>query len=249
MSGLDWGCRTVAQLPDFAAAGSVLEIGGGDFGRVRALAERFPDKRFLSVDLVFSPAARDGLPSLLALDNVNVLRDPDPLRLLADGSFDFAFSIAVMEHVAALDPFLARLHAVLRPGAAYWFHQEPFWTSPSGHHYRHDEPAVTRHLDAYQHLLFDAVQMRAYLDAIPDRPFETAECVRKIYRRPDLSRLSPGETHEIVRRSPFRIEQWDERALDAIDETAAAQVLARYGERYSRRDLSVRAVRALLRRV
>lgn len=67
----------------------------------------------------------------------------------------------------------------------------------------------------------------------------TETCIRKIYHRPDLSRLSAGETRRIVADSEFTIVEWTERADAEFDEPAATAAMHAHGERYTLEDFRV----------
>jgi SAM-dependent methyltransferase len=232
----DWGCRLVERQSDFQRARRVLEIGGGDFARVISLAQRYPEKTFISVDYRLGAQAQANLAHAASLPNLSVVKIDILDGFLAPGTFDFAFSIAVMEHVPRLEEFLAIIFALLRPRGIYAFFQAPFWTCKTGHHFNHADPEVRRILDSYEHILFDADGMKAYLSSVKDLPFGAEECVRKIYTRFDLSRLSPTETRRVVQASPFLIVEWSERPDADFEEPKAQAALKAHGDRYTLAD-------------
>jgi SAM-dependent methyltransferase len=235
----DWACRLIEPLGEFQRAERILEVGGGDFGRAISLAARYPKKTFISVDFRFESKAQENLAHAVALSNLSIVKVDILDRLFADATFDFAFSIAVMEHVPRLEEFLATVFELLRPRGVYAFFQAPFWTSKTGHHFNHADPAVRRVLDSYEHILLDAKGMRAYLDTVEDLPFSADECVRKVYTRFDLSRLSPTETRRIAQASPFVVVEWTERLDPDFDEPKAGIALRAHGDRYTLHDFRV----------
>jgi len=235
----DWGCRLMEGQSEFQRARRILEVGGGDFRRVIALAEAYPDKQFISIDFRYSEVAKHNVAAAAGLDNLSFVHANLNDRLFAPETFDFIFSVAVMEHVAELEAFLTEAFKLLTVRGVYSFFEAPFWTSRTGHHFEHANPAVNAILDAYQHIALDADGMRAYLARCADLPFDAETCIRKIYHRPDLSRLSAGETRRIVADSEFTIIEWTERADAEFDELAATAAMQAHGDRYTLEDFRV----------
>ncbi|PWK65645.1 class I SAM-dependent methyltransferase [Aminobacter sp. AP02] len=242
----DWGCRLMERQGEFMRAERILEIGGGDFSRVISLAIRHPNKQFVSVDFRYEAKAIANVSLAAALPNVNFIKINALDRFFADELFDFVFSIALMEHIPQLERFLSVVHALLAPRGTYAFFQAPFWSSKTGHHFRHSDPAVRNVLNSYEHIRFDADEMRAYLKTVQDLPFDIEDCVRMIYARPDLSRLSSSESKRIALSSSFVIDTWDERLDKDFDESQANVALATHSGRYTLDDFHVDAVFARL---
>jgi ubiquinone/menaquinone biosynthesis C-methylase UbiE len=113
---MDWGAGRVSQQESFFTAENVLEIGGGDFSRTFALAASFPGKTFFSVDFDYSTAAQRNVRDFASVPNANVIKVNALRSVFRDDLFDFAFSIAVGEHITELDEFLTELPRVLRLG-------------------------------------------------------------------------------------------------------------------------------------
>lgn len=243
---LDWGCKLISEQTEFLRATRVLEIGGGDFARSIALARSFPEKQFIAIDFRYDDRAKRNVAEAAVLDNINFLRMDLLDGFLAPDSFDFIFSIAVMEHVPQLEAFLDIVHDLLRPRGTYSFFEAPFWTSRTGHHFNHDDPAVNAILDSYQHIALNEAGMRRYLSGVGRLPFDAETCIRKIYRRPDLSRLSPTETRVITEASKFAVVEWTERTDPDFHEASAAAALAAHGNRYSIADFQIAGVFARL---
>ncbi|OEO29092.1 hypothetical protein VW23_002550 [Devosia insulae DS-56] len=238
----DWGCRLMEGQSEFQRARRILEVGGGDFRRAIALAQAYPDKQFISIDFRYSTEAKQNVASAAGLDNLSFVHASLNDRLFGPETFDFVFSIAVMEHVAELEVFLAEAFAILTARGVYSFFEAPFWTSRTGHHFEHANPAVNAILDAYQHIGLDADGMRAFLASCDKLPFDPETCIRKIYHRPDLSRLSPSETRRIVAASPFTIVEWTERVDGHFDEASAIAAMQAHGDRYTLADFRVGGV-------
>jgi trans-aconitate methyltransferase len=235
----DWACRLVERQSEFQRARRVLEVGGGDFARIIALAKRHPKKFFISLDFRLESKAVGNLARATALPNLSVVKADILERILAPATFDFVFSIAVMEHVPQLEQFLHTVFELLAPRGVYASFQAPFWTSKTGHHFNHADPAVRKVLNSYEHIRFDAEGMREYLQTIADLPFKADECVRKIYMRSDLSRLSSIETRRIVQASPFVTIEWTERPDPDFEEAKAQAALKAHGDRYTLADFRV----------
>lgn len=243
---LDWGSRLMARQAEFQRATMVLEIGAGDLSRSIALAMRHPDKRFFAVDFRYEEAAQKNVARAAALQNLSFPKLNALDRFFAPNLFDFVFSIAVMEHVAELEQFLAAVHGILKPRGVYCFSQAPFWTSKTGHHFNHNDPAVRKVLDAYEHIRLGPEELRSDLKKRKEVPFDIDECIRKIYFRPDLSRLSPGETKRIISESPFILDAWETRDDADYDELKARAALAVHARRYSLEDFRIEAAFARL---
>ena len=242
----DANARLMEQQSEFQRAERILEIGGGDFSRVILLAERYPEKRFVSIDYRFGTASKENAGRASALPNLSILKFGLLDRILAHEAFDFAFSIAVMEHVPQLEAFLSEVFLLLRPRGVYAYFQAPFWTCKTGHHFRHDDPLVTRVLNSYEHLILGAAGMRGHLKKFGKLPFDAEKCIDKIYARSDLSRLSPKESLRIVQGSKFVLVEWSERVDADFDQAKAEVAVAANGQRYSLDDLRTSAVFARL---
>jgi SAM-dependent methyltransferase len=242
----DWGCKLIERQSEFQRATTILEIGGGSFARVIALADKYPQKNFYSVDFRYESEAQNNVAKAAVLQNVSFIKIDALETFFAPGLFDFSFSIAVMEHIAQLELFLSGLLPLLKPRGAYCFFQAPFWTCKTGHHYNHGDKHVLEVLNGYEHIRFDAQGMRDYLGSVADLKFDISECVRKIYHRPDLSRLSISETRAVIERSDFVIDSWNERDDDPYEESKAKLALASHNTRYALRDFRVHAVQAKL---
>lgn len=234
---LDWGCRHVVGRERFQSASKVLEIGGGDFSRTFALARKYPNKNFFSVDFQYSPAAAQNVRQNADLKNANIIKSNATDKFFADNFFDFAFSIAVGEHIAQLDEFIAEMARVLTPGGEYFFIQSPYWPSSKGHHFKHWQADVQAIFQGYKHLLLSEPEMERYLRSFGTLPFGVEEALRAIYRRRDLSRLSLTETKNRFEASGLDIELWQTQEDELFDNLAAQQVLLKHEGRYSLDDI------------
>ena len=103
MIELDWASQLVTKAQGFDSAFDVLECGGGDLSRGAAIASKFPSKRVCASDFKLADAVISGTDELrlpnLRVESVDVREMP-----FRDNSFDFVFSVALMEHVAELAP-------------------------------------------------------------------------------------------------------------------------------------------------
>ncbi len=212
---LDWATDRFARLSEFSAARRILEIGAGSFGRSAALAAAFPEKTFYSTDLQFP---KTGIPPALVTDNLHLSRGDMHDMPFRDGYFDFAFSVALMEHISDVPRALDELRRVLRPRASYYFIQAPFWSCAKGHHFLHWKPEIMNAIPLYGHLYLSREEMREALSGAK-QPFSIDECISRIYDRSDLSRLSRNQTFATISRAPFDIASWqdyDDTAYDAV---------------------------------
>ena len=219
MTQLDWASQLVTKAQGFDAAFDVLECGGGDLSRGVAIASRFPSKRVCASDFKLSNTVICELDELrlpnLRAESVDVREMP-----FRDNSFDFVFSVALMEHVAELDTCLEEMHRILRPGGFYYFIQSPIWSCAQGHHYRHWDDASFAAIPLFGHLTHSADEMRIALEAASP-PFPIDDCIDSIYTRRDLSRLSRNQTRALVDDSPRKVIAWDDYSDRRYDRDAA----------------------------
>lgn len=223
---MDWGASRVAALDEFKAASVILELGAGDFSRTVALAQRFPEKRFVTSDYEFSDKALQSMAKTASLPNVVVTRADAHALDFRDGMFDFVFSIALMEHIPRPADALSEFYRVLKPGGSHWFIQAPFWSCAKGHHFMHWDQKVLSTIPTFSHLYLSEEEMRAVLTERKAH-FSITECLARIYHRLDLSRLTRDQTRAIVEASPFELISWEEKPCDAFDEAAAKEILPR----------------------
>jgi len=247
LANLDWVAKNIVKRPAFIVAKNVLEFGGGDFSRIFALALAFPDKVFYSMDFEYSKNAINNVIKYADLRNVNIIKTDARNNIFRDNFFDFAFSVAVGEHIAELDLFLKETYRVLKPGGEYYFGQAPFWTSVKGHHFLHWRPEVLDVLGGYEHLILSAEEMRGYLKSCQNLPFDIENCVSRIYFREDLSRLSERETKLIIERSKFIVDTWSTQYDELYDEQKA-QAVVKKCSKYILDDLKIKGVVAVLRK-
>lgn len=248
MMPADWGAVAVTRATGFGSATSILELGAGDFSRSLALAERYPEKRFLSTDYEFSAKADANRPVVDATPNVTVATLDARTIEVEPESVDFMFSIALMEHIAELDQCLGAAHRALRPGGVYFYIQAPFWTCAQGHHYRHSDDRTYDFIPKYSHLTHDRDGLAALLRQGPPPPFDIAHCADTIYGRPDLSRLGLRATRSIVESGPLALESWSETPDRRYDETAARAAHARLLVPAGLEELAVSGAEVVLRK-
>ena len=237
MIELDWASQLVTKAQGFDSAFDVLECGGGDLSRGAAIASKFPSKRVCASDYKLADAVISGTDELrlpnLRVESVDVREMP-----FRDNSFDFVFSVALMEHVAELDACLEEMHRILRPGGVYYFIQAPFWSCAQGHHYRHWDDASFAAIPMFGHLTLSADEMRAALEAASP-PFSIDDCIDFIYTRGDLSRLSRNQTRAIVEASPMSIIAWEDYSDRRYDGDAAEAAFPKLRFPIARSELAI----------
>lgn len=206
------------KVPGFADAKRVLEIGAGDLSRGRSIAENYPHLEVHSTDYVLDAKSRQSFLDAVAVPNLHCSRVDVRDTLFKDNSFDFIFSVALMEHVAEIEDCLNELHRILRPGGAYYFIQAPFWSCAQGHHFFHWDDRVYDAIPKYGHLTMTRDEMRDHLESQSGLFFSVDQCLDRIFDRPDLSRQSRHQTFARIKDGPLEIESWedyDDRKFDA----------------------------------
>ena len=237
--------KLVERDPSFQRANKIVEFGGGDHSRAIALAELYTKKTFYSCDFRHERSAQENIVRKIGLQNISFIKMDVREDFFASNTFEYAFSFALMEHIAEVEQFLAIVKKILKPRGAYFFSMAPFWTSKNGHHFHHGEERVTKILDSYEHIKFSPREMTAYLNSVKGLPFEIAEFVRKIYYRPDLSRLSPSEMFRVCSESEFIIDQWELLPDEKLEEQKVQAVLDATN-RYELSDFKYNGLRARL---
>lgn len=100
----------------------VLEIGCGAGRLTRALAETFGEVHGVDVSDEMISLARENLASV---SNIHLIRNNGAdLAGLPDGSFDFAFSYIVFQHIssrAIIESYVHEVRRVLKPGSLFKF--------------------------------------------------------------------------------------------------------------------------------
>jgi SAM-dependent methyltransferase len=203
-----WQVDWVHKWPAFRTAKTVLELGSGSFETLAHLARSYPDKQFFGVDFQLKETAL--LAAQSAPRNLHVLQhDVQALGLFEKETFDFAFSIALLEHIRELEMHLSEVHRVLKKGGQYCFMTAPLWSSSLGHHCDHNSPDCP--IPHYGHLYMTKEQLGDFLVAKKGlTPEARMKILRRIFERRDLSRLSLSQVKHIVRSSPFKIDTWRE---------------------------------------
>jgi len=248
MTVADWGAVAVTKAPGFKQARSVVEFGAGDFSRSLALAERYPDKQFLSTDYEFGERAKANITHVDRVPNLDIaIVDARTVDLPAE-SVDLVFSIALMEHVAQPDECLDAVQRVLRPGGIYFYIEAPFWSCAQGHHFRHSDDRTYEFIPKYSHLTHDRDGLAGLLHAGPDPPFDIDECVDSIYGRPDLSRLGLYETKTIVQSGPLEVVSWKQTPDRRYDEELATVAFPGVRPPLRFEELAVSGAEVVLRR-
>jgi SAM-dependent methyltransferase len=245
---LDWAAQKVAKAPGFRDATDVVELGAGDFSRSIALAERNPTKRFLSTDYSFSEKARANLPVVESMTNADTATVDARTIELPPASVDMIFSVALMEHVAELQPCLEAVERALRPGGVYFYIQAPFWSCSQGHHFRHGEDTTYEFIPKFSHLTHDRDAFATMLREGPPPTFDIDRCVAMVFDRPDLSRLGLRQTRAIVESGPLQLEGWTETPDRRYDESAAKEAFPLLRYRFEFEELRVCGAEVVLRK-
>lgn len=218
---ISWQVDWIQSLPHFHDARRILEVGSGTFETTYTLARKYPKKEFVGIDFAFPEKATERLKYAEPRNLTAIRHDIRSLDFLAGEQFDFAYSIAVLEHVRELDTHLRAIFSVLKSGGRYTFKETPFWSSAHGHHFEHNSPECP--VPPYGHLMMSREELGTYLaNTAGKEPAVVAKILGEIYDREDLSRLSRTETRAIIAASPFVIESWsenqDQNYTDAIRE-------------------------------
>ena len=218
-----WQASWVEKWPSFVAAGNVLEVGSGTFETIAHLAKAYPDKQFYGVDFELRPQAVSVAEN--APDNLVILKqDVRDLCSLPENHFDFAFSVALIEHIRELDAHLKEIYRVLKEGGCYCFMAAPLWSSSLGHHCDHNAPDCP--IPYYSHLYMTREQLGDFLITQAGKsPHESAQILRRVYDRKDLSRLSRSQIRKFAEQSPLRIASWKENKDKNYDNRLAKTVL------------------------
>lgn len=235
-----WQIEWVQKWPHFRKADKILEVGSGTFETIAFLATKYPKKQFIGVDFV---VGNDALPVLKdAPKNLTAIKhDIRDLNLFCDECFDFAYSVAVMEHIRELEAHLMAIYKVLKKGGRYSFMESPFWSSSLGHHYDHN--AADCPIPPYGHLYMSRTELRSFLGASAGKSgLEIDNILKRIYDRKDLSRLSRTETKAIITNSPFIVESWTEKIDANYSDQLAETVLNNNIYNLDAKDLPVSGV-------
>jgi len=243
---ISWQIEWVQSSKHFQAAERILEVGSGTFETITFLARKHPEKSFVGVDFSLSADAavvvKDAPRNLTAIKH-----DIRNLGLLSDRQFDFAYSVAVLEHIRELNSHLSTVWAVLKDGGRYSFKETPFWSSSLGHHYEHNSPDCP--IPHYAHLFMSRSELKNYLTEkarLPDS--EVAKVLRQVYDREDLSRLSLSETRSIIASSSFVVESWKEKADQNYTEALRDTVVGKNIFAIEPEDLKISGVACTLRK-
>lgn len=242
---ISWQVEWIQSLPHFHDARRILEVGSGTFATTYTLARKYPDKEFVGIDFAFPEKATERLKYAEPRNLTAIRHDIRSLDLLASSQFDFAYSIAVLEHVRELEAHLRAIYLVLKSGGRYTFKETPFWSSSHGHHFEHNSPECP--VPPYGHLMMSREELGAYLtDTARKEPAVVAKILSEIYDREDLSRLSRTETRAIIAASPFVIESWSENQDRNYTDATREAVLRNNIYRLDPEDLKISGVSCTL---
>ncbi|MHB8875158.1 MAG: class I SAM-dependent methyltransferase [Myxococcaceae bacterium] len=105
---------SLLRLAEGHALGRVLDCGCGEGALLPSLSAAAREVSAVDLDV----RAADRLVQTLRLPNVSVLRANIDRLPFPDASFDAVFSADVLEHLPVLEPGLAELRRVLKPGGS-----------------------------------------------------------------------------------------------------------------------------------
>lgn len=119
-----------------------------------------------------------------------------------EASFDYVFSIAVLEHVEDVPAALNEIHRVLRKGGIFFARFGPIWTAINGRHYRIWDHANEVIILPWSHLFLNRDQMFQYLAARYGK-HEAEEACQYIYDSKEINRLSYAQYNAFFGQSRF----------------------------------------------
>src|SRR5690625_3153276 len=243
-STMTWQGQWAEGMAGFEGAGRVLEIGAGAFRTSLYLARKYPDKEFYGLDFALSDAALHTLKSTPR--NLTVLKhDARDMDLVSEGYFDFAFSVAVLEHIHELSRHLSGVHRVLRKSSPYCFWEAPLWSCSSGHHYKKNRQE-NNPIPPYGHLYMTRQEFAAHFLYRGLSEEHGEKILRKVFDRKDLSRLSKTNTKTIILESRFTIAEWEEDIDDEYNEEVISKVLRNNIYCIPHDDLKIKGIRVRL---
>lgn len=199
---MTWQAAHIQAIPDFMVSNNILEVGAGDFLTSIFLARKFPDKCFYALDFAISRISLQNIidtPSNFFL----IKADACDLSFLSKNFFDFAFSIAVAEHIHDMQRHLSEMFRLLIPYGKYFFWASPLWSCSIGHHLHH-LPQYNEVIPYYSHLYMNESQMK---ELLINKGISPDYVLEKIYFRQDLSRLKYSEYIDILNNSQFTVKK------------------------------------------
>lgn len=109
---LDTRARFIAQIP---RGGALLDLGSAEGNTLRRFAQLRPDVRLFAVDIAGEP---ERYPPGCQFCRADLERDRLPWP---DGSMDAVTCLHVVEHLRTLQPLMAEVSRLLRPGGRAFF--------------------------------------------------------------------------------------------------------------------------------
>lgn len=152
-----------------------------------------------------------------------------------DNSFDAILSVATMEHVNGLDPFMMEAARVLRPGGLFYAEFCPIWSSALGHHVyavagtkeaRFWKPGKNPIPD-YAHLLWTPDEMREHLKSSPCSEELIDPIIQWIYYGDDINRCHFEDYIDAFSESPLIL-----RRLHLGNDQPDGAILSKLYEKY-----------------
>ena len=122
MSGFE---RTAVELFDLAAPGSVLDVGCGEGVLVQRWAQRRPASRFVGIDLE-EPSIQEGWAEHPA-PNLEYRVVDEPGLPFADGEFELASAMEVLEHLPDPEQMLSEMARCASRHLLVSVPREPMW--------------------------------------------------------------------------------------------------------------------------
>jgi SAM-dependent methyltransferase len=185
--------------------------------------------------------------------NVNFFRGDGRNLPFPDNSFDAVFSVATMEHVNGLEPFLSEVARVLRPKGLFYTSFSPIWSSAKGHHVyavsgskeaRFWKPGKNPIPD-YGHLLMSPDEMREYLHSGPCAENLIDPIIRWVYFGDSLNRCRFEEYIDAFNKSPLIIQYMMGLGYNFPDRETLRKLKAKYG---SKCNFNCSSISAILRK-
>lgn len=133
-----------------------------------------------------------------------------------DNAFDFAYGVAVFEHIHDVPKALKEIKRVLKPkGKFYSFGNNPIWTSIIGHHVTDPNTGVWNNeilnlIPAWGHLYMSEAEMKIALESNTDDNLLIGKILDMIYRNEDINRKSRTELISAIVESGLIIRHYKE---------------------------------------
>lgn len=239
--------ETFLKLLPFEAK-VILEIGSDIGGEVVSDLTRQTGARVVGCNFSheFPQLTEEKLP------NASFLRSDGRYLPFQDNSFDAVMSVATMEHVNGLGPFLHEVARVLRPKGLFYTDFSPIWSSARGHHvYAVAGPKEARFwkpgknpIPDFWHLLLTPDEMREYLHSGPCSEELIEPVIQWIYFGDNINRCGFEEYMEVFRKCPLVIQDMS-FSYERPDNETRERLHQKYGQDC---EFDCTAIRAVFRK-